>query len=82
MREETVYPGREATVSIKILIARRRNKAAVDELNQGLDFYNKGSADNYRKAVAHFEKGPARSDGKYSQAALYKWAEPYNSLFD
>ncbi len=79
-REETVYPGREATVSIKILIARRRNKAAVDELNQGLDFYNKGSADNYRKAVAHFEKA-LQIDGKYSQAALYL-GRTYNSLFD
>ncbi|HUE00514.1 MAG TPA: caspase family protein, partial [Bryobacteraceae bacterium] len=27
-REESVYPGRETTVSIKILIARRRNRAA------------------------------------------------------
>jgi tetratricopeptide (TPR) repeat protein len=79
-REETVYPGREATVSIKILIARRRNKAAVDELNQGLDFYNKGSADNYRKAAAHFEKA-LQIDAKYSQAALYL-GRAYNSLFD
>src|SRR5450631_1494140 len=35
-REETVYPGRESTVSFKILIARRRTKAAVEELNDGL----------------------------------------------
>jgi tetratricopeptide (TPR) repeat protein len=79
-REETVYPGREATVSIKILIARRRNKAAVDELNDGLELYNKGSADNYRKAVAHFEKA-LQIDSKYSQAALYL-GRAYNSLFD
>jgi tetratricopeptide (TPR) repeat protein len=79
-REETVYPGREATVSIKILIARRRNKAAVDELNDGLELYNKGSADNYRKAVAHFEKA-LQIDPKYSQAALYL-GRAYNSLFD
>src|ERR1019366_3063424 len=38
-REETVYPGVESTVSIKILIARRRTKAAVDQLNEGLEYY-------------------------------------------
>src|SRR6202163_901341 len=32
-RDETVYPGRDSTVTIKISIARRRPKAAVDELN-------------------------------------------------
>lgn len=79
-REEMVYPGREAPVSIKILIARRRNKAAVDELNDGLKDYNKGSADNYRKAVAHFEKA-LQLDPKYSQAALYL-GRAYNSLFE
>ena len=40
-REEIVYPGQESTVSIKILIARRRNRAAVDALEKGLDYYNK-----------------------------------------
>lgn len=79
-REETVYPGREAAVSIKILIARRRNKAAVDELDKGLEFYNKGFPDNYRKAVAHFEKALA-IDPKFSQAALYL-GRAQNSLFD
>jgi tetratricopeptide (TPR) repeat protein len=79
-RDETVYPGREATVSIKILVARRRNKAAVDELNDGLQEYNKGGADSYRKAVAHFEKA-LQIDSKYSQAALYL-GRAYNSLFD
>lgn len=79
-RDETVYPGREATVSIKILIARRRNKAAVDELNDGLKDYNKGGADNYRAAVAHFQKA-LQIDSKYSQAALYL-GRAYNSLFD
>ncbi len=42
-RDEMVYPGQESTVSIKILIARRRTKAALDELNDGLNDYNKGS---------------------------------------
>lgn len=78
-RDETVYPGQESTVSIKILIARRRNKAAIDELNDGLAAYNKGSADNYKKAVEHFEKALS-IDPKYSQAALYL-GRAYNSLF-
>jgi hypothetical protein len=55
-RDEVVYPGRDSTVTIKISIARRRTKAAVDELNDGLTFYNKGFADNYKKAAEHFEK--------------------------
>ena len=68
-RDEMVYPGRDSTVSLKILIVRRRNKAAVDELDEGLKLYNKGGADNYKKAVARFEKA-LQIDGKYSQAAL------------
>ncbi len=79
-RDEMVYPGRESTVSIKILIARRRNKAALDELNDGLKDYNKGSADNYKKAVEHFQKA-VQIDAKYSQAELYL-GRAYNSLFE
>jgi tetratricopeptide (TPR) repeat protein len=77
-REEMVYPGRESTVTIKILIARRRNKAALDELNDGIKDYNKGSPENYRKAVEHFQKA-LQVDAKYSQAALYL-GRAYNSL--
>lgn len=79
-REEMVYPGREATVSIKILIPRRRNKAALDAFDSGIDEYNKGSTDHYRKAAAHFQRALA-ADPKYSQAALYL-ARSYNLLFD
>ncbi len=79
-REEIVYPGRDSTVSIKILIARRRPKAALDELNRGIEFYNKGFADNYKKAIAHFEKA-LESDPKFSQAYLYI-GRANNSLFD
>src|SRR5581483_9666982 len=79
-REEMVYPGRESTVSLKILIARRRNKAAVEELDEGLKLYNKGGAGNYKNAAAHFEKA-LQIDAKYSQAALYL-GRAYNSLFD
>ena len=79
-RDEVVYPGRDATVSIKILIARRRSKAALDELNDGLGDYNKGGAENYKKAVAHFEKA-LQIDPKYSQAAVYL-GRAENSLFE
>ncbi|MEQ1885335.1 MAG: caspase family protein [Bryobacteraceae bacterium] len=79
-REETVYPGREATVSIKILIQRRRPRAAVDQLNDGLEYYNKGFADNYKKAAEHFEKA-LQLDPTYSQAALFL-GRTYNSLFE
>lgn len=79
-REEIVYPGRDSTVSIKILIARRRPRAALDELNHGIEYYNKGFADNYRKAVAHFEKAIS-IDPDFSQAYLYL-GRAYSSLFD
>ena len=75
-----VYPGRDSTVSIKILIVRRRTKAAVDELDDGLKLYNKGFAENYKKAAEHFEKA-LQIDPTYSQAALYL-GRTYNSLFD
>ena len=79
-REEMVYPGQEKTVSIRILIVRRRNKAAADSFEKGLEFYNKGYEDNYRKAAENFEKALA-ADPKYSQAALYL-GRTYNALFD
>ncbi len=79
-REEMVYPGQEKTISIKILILRRRTKAAADSFEKGLDFYNKGYEDNYRKAAENFEKALA-ADPKYSQAALYL-GRTYNALFD
>jgi len=79
-REETVYPGQETTVSIKILIAKRRNKAALDAMDEGLKYYTKGFADNYRKAATYFEKA-LQLDPGYSQAALYL-GRTYNALFD
>src|SRR5712692_2978149 len=79
-RDELVYPGRESTVSIKILVARRRTKAALDELHDGLEQYNKGTPDNYRRAAQHFEKA-LQLEPKYSQAALYL-GRTYNALFD
>ncbi|HLJ14287.1 MAG TPA: tetratricopeptide repeat protein [Bryobacteraceae bacterium] len=79
-RDQIVYPGQESTVSIKILIARRRPRAAVEEFDKGIQYYNKGFADNYKKAVENFQKA-LDLDPTYSQAALYL-GRTYNSLFD
>ena len=79
-RDEMVYPGQEKTVSIKILILRRRNKSAVDAFDKGMEFYAKGYQENYKKAVENFEKALA-SDSSFSQAALYL-GRAYNALFD
>ncbi len=79
-RQETVYPGTESTVSIKILIPRRRAKAATDLLDKGIEAYEKGSEPNYRKAAESLEKALAM-DPSYSQAAYYLGLT-YNALFD
>lgn len=79
-REEIVYPGQDLTVSIRIRTVRRRPKAAVDELNRGLEFYQKGGQDNYKKAVPYFAKA-LETDSNYSEAALYL-GRAYNAMFD
>jgi tetratricopeptide (TPR) repeat protein len=79
-RQETVYPGQESTVSIKILIPRRRPKAAVDSLDDGIKYYLKGYQQNYKKAADYFERALA-ADPTYSQAAYYLGLT-YNALFD
>ncbi|MFN0171792.1 MAG: caspase family protein [Bryobacteraceae bacterium] len=79
-REETVYPGQRTTVTLKLLIPARRNKAAVDFFDQGLEFYQKGLEANYRKAVERFEKA-LQIDARYSDAALYL-GRAYNALYD
>jgi tetratricopeptide (TPR) repeat protein len=79
-REEMVYPGQETTVSIKIVYVRRRNKKASDLLDRGLEYYNKGYAENYRKAAEFFEKALAE-DPKFSQAAMYL-GRSYNALYE
>jgi len=68
-REEMVYPGQETTVSVKIIIPRRRQKAAVDKFDRGMEFYNKGTPDAYKKAIEEFQAA-FQSDPAYSQAAL------------
>ncbi len=79
-REEMVYPGQESTVTLKILYTRRRNKKAAELLDQGIEHYNKGFADNYRKAAAEFERALALDPG-FSRAALYL-GRAYNALFE
>jgi tetratricopeptide (TPR) repeat protein len=80
-RQETVYPGQESTVSIKILIPVRRKKAAMDELDEGVKVYNKArQAQDYKKAVEHFEKSLS-IEPRYSQALFYLGLT-YNALFE
>ncbi len=79
-RQENVYPGQDATVSLKITIVRRKNRAAADHFDKGLSDYNKGSKENYLKAAEEFKQA-LTLDPAYSQAAL-DLARTYNSLFD
>jgi tetratricopeptide (TPR) repeat protein/uncharacterized caspase-like protein len=79
-REEQVYPGQDTTVTIRLLIARRASHAAVDEFDKGIEFYNKGSAENYKKAAEDFESA-IKIDPKYSQAYLYL-GRVENALFE
>jgi tetratricopeptide (TPR) repeat protein len=69
-REETVYPGQESTVSIKISIPRRRTKAALEPFEKGIELYNKGNKEAYTKAAGEFRAAIA-ADSKFSQAWLY-----------
>ena len=69
-REEQVYPGQDATVSVRILIPRRANRAAVDEFDKGVENYTNGGLDNYKKAAVHFQNA-INLDPKYSAAYLY-----------
>jgi tetratricopeptide (TPR) repeat protein len=79
-REEQVYPGQDTTVTVRILIARTRNHSAVEHFDKGIEYYNKGFEQNYRKAAGEFEEA-LQLDPKYSQAALYL-GRVYNALYD
>jgi tetratricopeptide (TPR) repeat protein/uncharacterized caspase-like protein len=79
-REETVYTGQDTTISIRIVVARRRTRAAVDAFEKGQEFYNKGFEDNYKKAAEQFQKALS-IDPKYSQAALFL-GRVQHALFD
>ncbi len=69
-REVQVYPGQDTTVSVRILIARQHNHAAVELFDKGIDQYNKGTPDNYKRAAEDFREA-LKAEPKYSQAALY-----------
>ncbi len=69
-REQQVYPGQDTTVSLHILIARNRNKAAVDLLDKGIAEYKNGYEANYRKAAADLKQAIA-IDPQYSAAYVY-----------
>jgi tetratricopeptide (TPR) repeat protein len=77
-REETVFPGTESTVNIKILIPRRRSKAAEEALDKGIKLYQ--NRDDYNKAAEQFQKA-LQLDATYSQAAYYLGLT-YNALFE
>ena len=79
-RQEMVYPGQTSTVTIKILIPRRRAKAVQDLLDKGIESYQKGFAQNYQKAAQLFSQA-LQQDPTYSQAAFYLGLT-YNALFD
>lgn len=79
-REEVVYPGRDTTVTLKILIPRHRPVAAVEQMDKGIKLYTKGKIDNYKKAVECFQEALA-IDPTYSEAAMYL-GRSYEALFD
>jgi tetratricopeptide (TPR) repeat protein len=79
-REEMVYPGQDTTVTLRLLIPRRRNKAAVEKFDEGMEQYNRGQAEAYRRAAARFREA-FRLDPKFSQAALYA-GRSHDALFE
>jgi tetratricopeptide (TPR) repeat protein len=79
-REEQIYPGQDTAVAVRILIAQRRNHAAQEFFDRGLEHYTRGFAANYKVAADDFEKALA-IDASYSQAALYL-GRTYHALYE
>ena len=79
-REEVVYEGQESSVTIRIKFPVGRPKAALDELNRGIELYQKGYQPNYLKAAEHLKSALA-ADPAYSEAALYL-GRVYHALDD
>jgi tetratricopeptide (TPR) repeat protein len=75
-----VYPGKETTVTLRIVIPRKRKRSAVDAFSEGMEYYQKGFEKNYLKAAEFFQKA-LKEDPKYSQAALYL-GRAYHALYD
>jgi tetratricopeptide (TPR) repeat protein len=79
-RQQLVSPGQSDTVSIKILIPRRRNRAAADLLDDGIKQYHQGNEASYRKAAATLDRA-LQADPNYAQAAFYQGLA-YSALFE
>ena len=79
-REEMVYPGQDTTVSLRILIARRPKRAALGPFDKGVEYYEKGYPENYRKAVEQFQQALS-IEPRFSKAALYL-GRAYSALYD
>ena len=79
-REQEIYPGQETTVSIRILIAKVRKRAAIDHFNRGMELYNKGYEQNYKAAAEEF-KAALQIDPTYNQAATFA-GRAYRALND
>ena len=69
-KSEQVYPGQDTTVSLHIYLAHQRNKAAMDLLDKGIEAYQRGAEDNYKKAAALLQQSVALDPG-YSPAYVY-----------
>lgn len=78
--DEMVYPNQKTPVSVRILVQRRRNRAAMDALDHGKELYQKGFEQNYKAALVEFKKA-FDLDPTNSEAALYL-GRTYNALFD
>jgi len=76
-REETVYPGQESTVTLKLWIPRRRPRAATDAFDKGYEQYIRGA---YQKAAGFFLSA-LKEDANYSQSALFL-ARSYRDLLN
>jgi tetratricopeptide (TPR) repeat protein len=79
-REEQIYPGQDTAVVVRILIAQRRNHAAQEIFDRGLEHYTRGFAANYKVAAEDFEQALV-IDPTYSQAALYL-GRTYHALYE
>ncbi len=81
-----VYPGQDKTINIKIDIPKRRKKAALDDVREGLKCYlgkqgcTKGDQPDYAKAADLFQKA-LQAEPDYAQAAYYL-GRTYNALSD
>ena len=69
-RDQQVYPGQDSTVSLRVLIPRMRNKAAVEVLDKAIEAYQNGSQENYQKAAGLLQQAIA-IDPNYSTAYVY-----------